>query len=154
MVQPLKCRFSFSSKLIGRSRTVCQYAVQLVGLSVRHNLLFFCVCFCITAPTQMLDQSFLFYIIAPAHQHATRVAVYPGLFLSFQRIRVKLETASAASPPRVTLRRRFATKRRHIAALYCRVAALRRHISALCRLSSVVVYLRFMIFRARFHSTP
>ena len=82
-----------------------------------------------------------------------RIVALLGL-LSFQRIRVKLETASAASPPRVALRRRFATKRRHIAALYCRVAALRRHISALCRLSSVVVYLRFMIFRARFHSTP
>ena len=34
--------------------------------------------FCITAPAQMLE--LVFFITAPAHLHATSVAVYPALF--------------------------------------------------------------------------
>ena len=35
--------------------------------------------FCITAPAQMLELAF--FITAPAHPHATSVAVYTALFL-------------------------------------------------------------------------
>ena len=55
---------------------------MLVDWSVGWSLLAFTLAFlgvfCITAPTLMLELAF--FITAPAHLHATSVAVYPALF--------------------------------------------------------------------------
>ena len=52
---------------------------RLVGQSVgRSAFSVFSVVFCITAPAQMLELTFS--ITAPAHPHATLLAVYTALF--------------------------------------------------------------------------